>query len=711
MKIDTLKQQAREHELSEEWEQALSLYRRAVSALEESEEPDIALLNRMADLQVRSGDLEGALESYEEAIELYLESDLPNNAIAICRKMIRNAPGRPEIFRRMGEIRARQGFVVDARQNYLTYAEMMEARGERDEALEGLDELVTLLPDDVETRIFLGEHLAAGEEPEAGVPHLLHAWQVLMRGGQEDRAAEIEERIRSLDPAARFPDPVSDPDPDPEPESFGSEPSGRGLEGFETTGLGTTGDALSEVESASPGDSTDVGDDIEDPFPDEGFEIDDSEWSDEALDVEPDPEVDDGDRSDRIGVEADGSDDEVPESAEPLPLLTSDDPLGDDAPWDTDEEEADRGSVEWIRARIAESPEDPDRHEELVEYAYRTNDRDLLLGAFIGLAGALDRRGSTEKARSVYEQVLQLDPRNSAALEALGRPAAEPLDDAFEDLEDFEDPFEAVADVDDEATEPSFDEATEDASDEAADASDEVADAASDEADVPAAGEFDEIEIDAIALDEPASDGVEDVPIATDTPEESPSILEPVTPDEEAPGETGGGFIDLGAMILDDEETGTTRWVAPGHEPSGDEDMDFAGMLADFKDKVARNLDHEDSQARYDLGAAYKEMGLLDEAIAMFQAALRARPGHLGAIEMMGQCFLDRDEPGMAVRVLSRALELDRPIEDDLLGIYYYLGEAHERTGNPDEAREFYEKVFALDINFKDVTERLRSLI
>ena len=62
------------------------------------------------------------------------------------------------------------------------------------------------------------------------------------------------------------------------------------------------------------------------------------------------------------------------------------------------------------------------------------------------------------------------------------------------------------------------------------------------------------------------------------------------------------------------------------------------------------------------------------------------------------------------MRSLTRALEVPDVIDDDLLGIYYHLGRAHETLGNSEKAVEFYDKVFALDINFADVTERLRAL-
>jgi len=169
-------------------------------------------------------------------------------------------------------------------------------------------------------------------------------------------------------------------------------------------------------------------------------------------------------------------------------------------------------------------------------------------------------------------------------------------------------------------------------------------------------------------------------------------------------------YVDLGALILGETDEKTTRFVVAFEEPSGDEQADFAKMLSQFKAKVAENVDASDVNAHHDLGTAYKEMGLLDEAVQEFQAALRASSDHLPTYEMLGQTFLDQGAPETAVRVLTRALASPYEVEDELLGIYYYLGRSHEESGNKEQAREFYERVFSLDINFADVTERLRAL-
>ena len=77
---------------------------------------------------------------------------------------------------------------------------------------------------------------------------------------------------------------------------------------------------------------------------------------------------------------------------------------------------------------------------------------------------------------------------------------------------------------------------------------------------------------------------------------------------------------------------------------------------------------------------------------------------------MLGRCHLDKGEPVAALEKMSPSLELPVQVEDDLLGIYYFMGRACEELGRIDEARDWYDRVFTLDINFLDVTTRMRKL-
>src|SRR5688572_31857178 len=188
MSIEGLKEQARRHEQKEEWKQALDLYQRAIQRLAEEDQPDVGLYNRVGDICVRLGQLDKATSHYEQAVGLYVEAELPNNAIAVCKKIIRNMPGRSSVYLSMGRIKAKQGFLTDARQNFLTYAERVQAAGNMEEALRALEELADLSPADVELRISLAQNLQQHGRGDEALEQLRAAHATLVKAGDTTRA-------------------------------------------------------------------------------------------------------------------------------------------------------------------------------------------------------------------------------------------------------------------------------------------------------------------------------------------------------------------------------------------------------------------------------------------------------------------------------------------------------------------------------------------
>jgi tetratricopeptide (TPR) repeat protein len=170
-------------------------------------------------------------------------------------------------------------------------------------------------------------------------------------------------------------------------------------------------------------------------------------------------------------------------------------------------------------------------------------------------------------------------------------------------------------------------------------------------------------------------------------------------------------YVDLYSFINPDEDRLTgTRFVIEEKEPTGDEDRDFAELLAQFKAKLHEAVDPEDAASHYDLGLAFKEMGLVDEAIAEFQRAMRAGDERVKILEELGQCFSMKGQFNIAARVLQTAVGMHRGDELELIGVFYHLGRAYEAVGKNDEARDAYERVMGLDINFQDVNERIVRL-
>jgi tetratricopeptide (TPR) repeat protein len=176
-------------------------------------------------------------------------------------------------------------------------------------------------------------------------------------------------------------------------------------------------------------------------------------------------------------------------------------------------------------------------------------------------------------------------------------------------------------------------------------------------------------------------------------------------------GAASDDYVDLSDFLgVNDKEPEETRFFVQETDPTGDEDRDFAELLAQFKKKIAENVAHDDIGSHYDLGLAFKEMGLFDEAIGEFQIALRAGDDRLKIFEELGQCFLLKRQFNIAVKVLARAMQFEPDDEIELIGVYYHLGRAYEELSQRDQAMDAYERVVGLDINFKDVADRMARL-
>ena len=162
--------------------------------------------------------------------------------------------------------------------------------------------------------------------------------------------------------------------------------------------------------------------------------------------------------------------------------------------------------------------------------------------------------------------------------------------------------------------------------------------------------------------------------------------------------------------MIEDEGPRDTRMKIETERPTGDEQKDFEETLEQFKKGIEANLGTEDYEAHYDLGVASKEMGLLDEAIAEFQKALRAPNGRLRTSEALGVTFVEKRQFAIAETILRRAVDTLDGGDDEKIGLLYWLGRAQEEQGKARDARASYERALAVDIRFMDLNERMRRL-
>jgi len=180
-----------------------------------------------------------------------------------------------------------------------------------------------------------------------------------------------------------------------------------------------------------------------------------------------------------------------------------------------------------------------------------------------------------------------------------------------------------------------------------------------------------------------------------------------------APAPAGGmtGGFDLASELGD--LFGAQPAVALEAPPPSTTDLgdaSLADIFREFQKGVDKQLGKEDYETRYNLGIAYKEMGLVDEAIAEFQLAAKDEGRLLECASMLGICFVEKGMPKLAVKWFEKGLATPRRTEDEYKGIRYDLGDALEQSGELEEALARFEEVYGQDASFRDVTERIERL-
>ena len=133
-------------------------------------------------------------------------------------------------------------------------------------------------------------------------------------------------------------------------------------------------------------------------------------------------------------------------------------------------------------------------------------------------------------------------------------------------------------------------------------------------------------------------------------------------------------------------------------------------IVEGFKKGVAEHLSPTDYDTHFNLGIAYREMGLLDEAIGEFQISAKD-PRHLVlCCSMLGLCFLDKGLPELAVKWYRRGLDAPDVSEDDTLGLLYDLGCAYLAVGDRDAAYKAFVDLYGINTNYRDVVARIEEL-
>lgn len=153
---------------------------------------------------------------------------------------------------------------------------------------------------------------------------------------------------------------------------------------------------------------------------------------------------------------------------------------------------------------------------------------------------------------------------------------------------------------------------------------------------------------------------------------------------------------------------GPTNEAAP--YMNAEQQVDVEEVFAKFKEGVAKQISVDDAQAHYDLGVAYKEMALLEDAIREFEIAARDAKRECVCQSMIGMIHIERGNLNEAIDAFMRGLHAPQRTDEQEMVLSFEVGAAYEMKRMAKEALNFYERVARNDAGYRDVQERIRRL-
>lgn len=133
-------------------------------------------------------------------------------------------------------------------------------------------------------------------------------------------------------------------------------------------------------------------------------------------------------------------------------------------------------------------------------------------------------------------------------------------------------------------------------------------------------------------------------------------------------------------------------------------------IFEEFKKDLQREIGEEDSETHYNLGIAYKEMGLVDDAINEFLTSRNDPERFLQSATMLGMCYLEKGLFSQAIDIFRDVLENMETRDASYWEALYSLASAYEGNGNAKEAGRIFREIHSWNPGFRDVVERLNNL-
>lgn len=142
----------------------------------------------------------------------------------------------------------------------------------------------------------------------------------------------------------------------------------------------------------------------------------------------------------------------------------------------------------------------------------------------------------------------------------------------------------------------------------------------------------------------------------------------------------------------------------------------FADLIAEVNSLTGQEIQAEDFETHFNLGIAYAEMGLTDDAIREFQISVKSLDASKSPREViqccgrLSTCYLEKGMPKSAIRWCQTALGIREISAHESIALRYDMGVAYVTAGESGQALECFGAIFGVDPGYRDVAQRMDDL-
>jgi len=139
-------------------------------------------------------------------------------------------------------------------------------------------------------------------------------------------------------------------------------------------------------------------------------------------------------------------------------------------------------------------------------------------------------------------------------------------------------------------------------------------------------------------------------------------------------------------------------------------EKELAEILTEFRKDVETKVGKEDYESRFNLGIAYLEQGLIEEAIQEFQLASQDEERAVDCYSAISACFRRKKEFKKAIEWIEKAFLHSEKGSDQHFSLKYEMASVYEEMKEWKKALKLYNKIKKWDPEYLDVVDKIEAI-